>query len=274
MPEGAQGFPGGGFHHGGSPFGGHGMSPEDANNFFAHFFGGSDPFGGHGGFGGPSHSNIRFSAGGGGDPFGSTFGGGGMPGGRFGGGMPGAAFGGMPGGMGGFPQQRRAPKRYDAIPNGTVVSLKGLVSKPERNGDRGEIVDYDVASGRYVVLLEDSDEHLRVKPTNLLQHAHGTVQNIQSQPDLNGCRGTIIAWLEGKERYSVYVMDRSKIVSVKPNNIVLENGTVGMIVNLRAKPELNGKYGTIQGWNRTSHRYDLKVAANQTISVKVENIRV
>jgi hypothetical protein len=260
-----------------------GMSPEDANAFFSHFFGHDDPFGGLGGGGmrgGPGMrggTGIQFSMGGprgargsgGMDPMQMMFGGG-MPGASFGGGMPPGNIGGMPGSF----RQSAGPKRYDAIPNGTVVSLKNLVAKPERNGDRGEIQGYDPSTGRYVVAVEDSDEALRVKPNNLLQHIHVKVHGIQAQPELNGLQGTIIAWNDHKERYSVYVMDKSKVVNLKPTNIILENGTVGMIVGLASKPELNGKYGTVKSWNRDSHRYDMQLSADSIIRVKVENIRV
>jgi len=254
------GGPGGGVHH---------MSEEDAQAFFSQFFGHSDPFGGGGGFGGGGMPRMQTSFGGGGggmDPFSMMFQG--MPGGPMGGGMPGAGFGGMP-------QQRRpAQKRYDAIPNGTVVSLKDLVSQPERNGDRGEIADFDPSAGRYTVVLEDTDEMLRVKPSNLLQHIHVTLQGIASQPTLNGKRGTIIAWNDHKERYNIYVMDMSKVVSLKPSNVILENGSVGKIVNLTAKPELNGKFGTIKNWIRDTNRYEVQVSSSSVLRIKTENIRV
>lgn len=254
------GFPGGGsFHFSQGRPGGH-MSPEDAQAFFTSFFGHDDPFGGFGGggFGGPRMSVRQ-------DPFASMFAGGGMPGGMRG------SFGGMP--MGGMPQRQR-PKRYDAIPNGTVVSLRELVSKPERNGDRGEIQDFDPATGRYTVVLEDSDEALRVKPNNLLQHVHVKLNGIESQPELNGARGTVIAWNSHKERYNIYVMDKSRVVSLKPTNVILDNGTVGMIVGLVSKPHLNGKYGTIKSWVRDANRYEVQISADQILRLKVENIRV
>ena len=197
-----------------------------------------------------------------------------MPGGM--GGMPGG-FGGMPGGMGGMPrQQQRRPqvKRYDAIPPGTIVSLQGLQSRPERNGDRGEVSEYDVASGRYLVFIEDSDEYLRVKPANLLQHVHVRLHAIESQPAFNGKRGTIVAWSDHKERYNIHVMDIGKIVSLKPANVILESGTVGMIIGLQSKPELNGRYGTIKKFDETSGRYDVQLSPDQILRLKLENVRV
>ena len=275
---GASPFGGPGFHFA-SPHGGAGarMSQQEADLLFSHFFGGSDPFGGP--FGG--------GRGGGASPFGSIFGGGmpggmhmgGMPGGMHMGGMPGGMhMGGMPGGMGGMPggmpRTRRQPKRYDAIPPGTIVSLKGLQSQPERNGDRGEVAEYDERAGRYVVFIEDSDEYLRVKPSNLLQHVHVRLHGIESQQSLNGKRGTIVAWSDHKERYNIHVMDIGKIVSLKPSNVVLENGTVGMIVGLQSKPELNGRHGTIKDFNQSTGRYDVQLSADQILRLKLENVRV
>ena len=257
-----QGFPGGGGMH---------MSDADAQRIFAQFFGHSDPFGGHSNFG-RSGGGPRMTSSFGGfqnDPFSMMFNGGGMPGGP----MGGSFGGGMPAG---FPQQSQRPrvKRFDAIPNGTVVSLKGLLSHSDRNGDRGEIIDYDASSGRYTVQLEDSEELLRVKATNLLQHVHVNLQGIESQPALNGQQGTIIAFDDHKERYNIYVMNMSKIVSLKPANVILENGTVAKITGLSGKPELNGTFGTIKAWIRDANRYDIQLSESQVIRIKVDNVRV
>lgn len=262
----------GGFH--GGP-GGH-MSQEDAQRIFSSFFGGADPFGGMGGggfggggFGGP---NIRMRAGGG-DPISMMFGGmGGM------GGMP----GGMAGGFGnsaspfdtGSPYGARPVKRYDAIPEGTVVTLRGLVRAADRNGDRGVVRNYIRSSGRYEVELEDSDETMSIKPANLLQHVRVRVHGIESQPDLNGASGTVIAWNEHNERYNIYMTSKRKVVSLKPGNVILDSGTVGQVTGLAAKPELNGKWGTINNWVRESNRYELQLSANQIIRIKVDNVRI
>jgi len=311
MPEGATGgFPGGGgggfggFPSGGGGGGMHHMSPEEAEAFFSSFFGGQDPFGAFGGGGGMGGGspfiNIQTNMGGGPgkrssgmrgsagpDPICMMFGGGmpgmsmggGMPGMSMGGGMPGMSMGGgmpgmsMGGGMPGMGQPQQAPS-YNAIPRGTVVSLKGLRSKPERNGDRGVIQSYTSQTGRYVVLLEDSDETMAVKPSNLLQHVHVHLHGLASKPELNGKRGTIIAWNPNTQRYSIYVMDAAKAVSLKPNNVILENGTVGQIFGLLSKPELNGQWGTIKECDQGAGRYKVQLSRDKIIRVKMENIRV
>lgn len=282
--DGAAHFPTGGggggmpfhFSQGGQPGNGgvHGMSSAEAEQFFSSFFGHDDPFGG-GGFGrnhvgGP---RIRMSPGmpgmsqsmGGGDPMSMFFG------------MPGMSGGGMPGSsmqFGGAPSRRPMQKRYDAIPTGTIVSFKGLKAKADRNGDRGEVQEYDPYSGRYTVLVEDSDELLKVKAENLLQHVQVVLSGIESQPILNDKTGTIIAWDEHKGRYNIYVMALSKTVSLKPANVILNNGTVGKIAGLSSKPDLNGKYGTIKSYVRDSKRYDIQISESQILRLKLENVHV
>jgi hypothetical protein len=166
---------------------------------------------------------------------------------------------------------------WRTIPNGTIVSLKGLVSQPDRNGYRGKIIDYDESSGRYIVSVEASDEMLRVKPDNLLQHVQVNLVGTESQPALNGERGTIVGWDTERARYMVYVINLSKIFSLKPTNVILENGTVAKITGLKAKPELNDRFGTIQSWIRDSNRYDryeVQLSDSQVVRIKVENVRV
>jgi len=246
------------------------MSSDEARAFFAEAFGGSDPFGSMFGGGGPGMSfrssggpSIRFGGGGGVDPismmFAQSMGGGGMP------------MGGMGGGM---PRMQREVKRYDAIPRGTVVSLKELKNKSDLNGEHGQIQQYIPETGRYVVVLEDSEETLSVKANNILQHAHCLLHDIQSQQELNGEKGTIITWCPNKGRYNIYLQDMRKVVSLRPNNVILDNGTVAQITGLQSKPQLNGKWGTINNWIRETNRYDVQLSAQQVIRVKVENMRV
>merc|ERR1719446_134847 len=214
----------------------------------------------------PGAGGVRMGGGGGGaggmDPFTSMFMGG-MPG---GGGMSGM-------GPSGFASSAPTPTpSYNVIPNGTVVSLKGLVSKPERNGDRGIIKQYDQRKQRYVVVLEDSEEAMSVKASNLLQHVHVRIHGLGA-PELNGKTGTILTWIESKGRYNIYVSALKRAVSLKPANVVLDNGVVGQITGLQSKPELNGTFGTVKEWIRETNKYDVQLSSAKTIRIKVENLR-
>ena len=189
------------------------------------------------------------------------------------GGMPGmAGMGGMPGMSTGMRSQPQAPS-FDTIPPGTVVSLKGLVNASDRNGDQGVVKQFNPSNGRYVVSLEDN-ETMSVKAANLLQHVHVKIHDISSQPELNGQTGTILTWIPSKERYNIHVSTLKKVVSLKPANVVLSTGTVGQISGLRSKPQLNGKWGTIQNWIRESNKYDVQLSSQQVVRIKVENLRV
>ena len=310
MPEGfagGGGMPGGmpggmHFQHGGMPgFGGgggtHQMSQEEAAKLFEGMFGGSDPFGGAfgGGFGGESRGGGGMGI----DPFSMMFGAGGR---GMKGGMGGMGPGmhmemGNMGGMGGIEmpagmnfagqqqqrgmnfagQQQRAsqpPQRFDAIPDGTVVSLKGLTNAPDRNGDQGIIKQYNPNNGRYIILLEDTDETMSVKACNLLQHVHVRIHDVKAQPELNGKTGTILTWIPTKERYNIHVSVLKKVVSLRPANVVLDTGTVGCIHGLSGKPELNGKWGTVKNWIRETNKYDVQLSPQQVVRIKVENLRV
>ena len=263
------GFRPGSFHMGGGG-GGHTthMSPEEAEAFFGMFFGGSDPFGAMGGGGGGGGGRVGMGGFGGSMPgqqrVHGEFGGGGFPPGMMGG------FGQMPSRQ----QQPPPPKRYDAIPVDSIVSLKELVNASHLNGDRGTIKQYIPSTGRYVVQLEDSEETLSVKPNNLLQHVHMKAYGIESRPEMNGKTGTVIAWNPQTERYNIYLMALKEVVSLKPANVVLNNGTVGQVTGLSSKPEWNGKWGTVKAWIRESNKYDLQMSASQIIRIKVENLRV
>jgi len=284
MPGGMGGFPGGsggggGMHFGGMPGGGggvHNMSQDEASRMFEGMFGGSDPFGGAGLFGGgmSGRGSTNFGEGRGTDPFSMMFNGGmGSPGMH----MNMGNMGGMrmpPGGMNSAQHQPPQPQRFDAIPVGTVVSLKGLKNAPERNGDQGIIKQYNPSHKRYIILLEDTDETMSVKACNLLQHVHVRIHDVKSQPELNGKTGTILTWITTKERYNIHVSALKKVVSLRPANVVLETGTVGYISGLKGKPELNGKWGTIKNCDRESNKYDVQLSSKQVIRIKVENLRV
>mmetsp|Transcript_16471 Transcript_16471/g.23428 ORF Transcript_16471/g.23428 Transcript_16471/m.23428 type:complete len:388 (-) Transcript_16471:138-1301(-) len=303
MPEGATasgGFPGGfaGGFPGGRGGGVQHMSQEEAQAFFADVFDGVDPFGGfgmgglRGGMGGMGGSgggpSISFTtssmgggipmsgfggnAGGGMDPFSSMMGGMSM------GGMPGMSSS-MPigGGMrSSFAQQQstQQPKRYNAIPPGTVVSFRGLVNASDRNGEMGVVKSFDPRNGRYIVALEDSNETMSVKAPNLLQNVHVRVYGLNSSLQLNGKTGTIVTWISDRERYNVHISALKRVVSIRPANVILNKGTVAQITGLNSKPELNGKFGTIKDWIRETNKYDVQLSDSQIVRIKVENARV
>jgi hypothetical protein len=109
---------------------------------------------------------------------------------------------------------------------------------------------YNSQNGRYVVALEGTDELKSVKASNLLQHVNVRVNSIEGRPELNGKTGTVKTWNPRTERYDIYVMALERVVSLKPENVILDAGTVGRVTGLTSKQELNGRWSTIKEWIR------------------------
>merc|ERR1719182_988702 len=82
------------------------------------------------------------------------------------GGTPFSSFGGRQRNPRKVSRGTNTAKQYNIIPPGTVVSLKGLINNPERNGDMGAIQRHDYQSQRYIVKFEDTKETMSVKANN------------------------------------------------------------------------------------------------------------
>jgi len=271
-------MPGGmpnGFHAGGMPRGFHGGTPMDARRaeeIFAQFFsGGEDPFAemmGGGGMGGGGRG-VRMRMGPG-MPAGMMFGGGGMPGGL------GGMFGGMgvPGvGMKRPASPQRPVARYDALRPGTRVTLFGLVKAPHLNGDSATVKDFDSVKGRYVVGLDESGETLALRPDNVQQLLPGVIlQGLDSEPDLNGKSGTLLKYDALKDRYAVRLAAVRRTLSVKADNVKLPKGSVVTIRGVVAKPALNGRRGTVAGFDAEGGRYLVQTSKDEQLKLKPQNV--
>eukprot|EP00300_Choanocystis_sp_HF-7_P010961 c17238_g1_i1.p1 GENE.c17238_g1_i1~~c17238_g1_i1.p1 ORF type:complete len:333 (+),score=70.39 c17238_g1_i1:84-1082(+) len=264
---GEEGLKGGmGMGEGGAPFhfstnGGAGVDPFE---IFSQFFGG----GGVGGMGGMPGVRVHMS---------------GMPGGMGGmrgmDGMP-AEFssmfmGGVPGmggmGMGGGMRARRS--RTDSFPPGTEVRLTGL--KAEHLNDKlAQIVSFngDPQNMRYTVQLEDSDQQIAVRPDNIQQI--GVRARIVGSPDasVNGATVVVLGFDPASARYRAQL--GRKIISVKPEHLLVGEGTLVRVTGLVKAAQHNNKVGQIVGFNEDKERYDVRFADGQTISVKLENVRM
>jgi len=275
---------------GGPGGGGGGVSFQQADDIFKAFFGGQDPFsmfgfdddGGRGGMGGmlggggggPGHPRVVFQNGGGK----GGMGGGGM-------GMPsffdmgGGGMGGMPGmgGMGkggGKAPPRKAPIPQHALPEGTLVTIRGLAKAQEHNGKTGKISGWDEQKGRYEVSLERT-ETLSLRPTNLTQKCNVEVTGIESQPTLNGQPAEVINYTEENSRYMVQLKTKMEngrdVIGVHPNNVIFQKGTRVIVTGL-SKDEFNGQMAQIIEVDREAMRYTVKCKNGSQIKIKLENV--
>ena len=102
----------------------------------------------------------------------------------------------------------------------------GIASRPELNGREVDVVDFVFGKSRYTVEAEEDGKQKRfnLKPGNLLL-APGTVvvaMGLTGAPELNGRKGFVLGWDEAKQRYTVQLGGRTKLVALKPDNCLAE----------------------------------------------------
>ena len=76
------------------------------------------------------------------------------------------------------------------------MQLYSLKAKPELNGQRGVVVDFNADSERCKVTLEDGRRNLMLKPENLIPMipigARVELHGLKAKPELNGQRGVVV----------------------------------------------------------------------------------
>merc|ERR1719428_2715348 len=99
--------------------------------------------------------------------------------------------------------------------------VTGITSKPELNGSRGRVVNYDPEKGRYTVILS-SGAGISLSPSNLIlpEGTKAVVQGLQSEAAAvyNEKRGLIESYDAQAERYQVKVSD-DKSLKIKLENL-------------------------------------------------------
>jgi curved DNA-binding protein CbpA len=100
------------------------------------------------------------------------------------------------------------------------VEVAGLASKPEINGARGEIVNFDQASRRYLVLTDIPEVALSLRPANCIL-SPGTCILIDglSNPECNGQMAHIVSIDRNAARYTVEC-DNGKRIKIKYENVL------------------------------------------------------
>jgi len=77
------------------------------------------------------------------------------------------------------------PTRQD-IPNGSLVSIHGLVAKPELNGLTGKVMSFVPSSSRYEIAVSGSVETYALKTANFTvtkTKKHFSIAEVQAMPD-------------------------------------------------------------------------------------------
>ena len=206
------------------------------NDIFQTFFGGNSPFGNMGGF---QRQTVFMQSSG--MPFPDLF------------------------NMHNHQRPIRQQRRKFILKDSTPIVVRDLQSSSERNGLMGKVYDFDRSSHRYVVILESNDL-LSLKKNNILVLSNITHAN-------TGARGKIVGYNGNKYNILLKHNNRSiKLNEIKIEDIIIENGNLVEIVNVRSKPQLNGEQAIIEDYNPNENRYTLKLEDGNQIRVKRNNI--
>lgn len=191
---------------------------------------------------------------------------------------------------------------YNQLRPGTQIITQHLTNNPHLNGQRGQVLEYNPSTLRYLVQLqtnitdfisgENNAALVSIKPVNLLQTGVWVlIHGLQSQPRLNGKQGVVTAYHRERNRYAIEVRNgvgnplfgstgNGREVSLQPVNIRFRNGTCVRLEGLQRAPQWNGKYGHIVGWveddsgESGSGRYEVRLSRQYAVRVKMDNVRL
>jgi curved DNA-binding protein CbpA len=192
----------------------------------------------------------------------------------FGGGFPFDGFGGHPR----MHQRKRpAPPRYpsgpDIVPKDTPVLVHSLSNAQEYNGMSGKLVGYDETKLRYKVSFGETedDKTISIKSDNFILLVENVkLRDIQSQPKLNNCLGSIIGLSD--TRYHVRLNGNSACVGVPLANLILPAETRVHIHSLASAPQYNGQTGRVITHLVEENRYLVEINGGRQLKLKTDNI--
>jgi hypothetical protein len=103
--------------------------------------------------------------------------------------------------------------------------------------------------------------------------ALGTLVGLASKPELNGEDACVVGFDAAKGRYRVRHEGNSrtgKPIGIKPENLILYQGSAVIVEGLDAAPEWNGKRGLVESYDAAKGRYRLLVQGRtKALGVKV-----
>eukprot|EP00300_Choanocystis_sp_HF-7_P037328 c53420_g1_i1.p1 GENE.c53420_g1_i1~~c53420_g1_i1.p1 ORF type:complete len:356 (+),score=67.05 c53420_g1_i1:53-1120(+) len=170
-------------------------------------------------------------------------------------------------------QQQPTDHTPDTLPPHTPVRLINLPSHSRMNNMTGRVVRFLPAQQRYTVQIDHSDEQFSIRPVNLqLLDVAVCIDGLASEPSLNGKSGTVVGFNEDSGRYCVSV--DSKIVALKPQNVLIPEGCLVRVEGLASAAQHNGKIGLVAALHPTTGRYEIRFDDGSGIFVKPDNIRL
>lgn len=99
-----------------------------------------------------------------------------------------------------------------------TCTICNLQKKPELNNKKGQIVNYNISKKRYLIEIENQQMYFKLDNLIIDKDYCVKLNNISSQPMLNGKIGKIITYDKYVDRY-IIVVDCNRKLKVKKENI-------------------------------------------------------
>ena len=124
------------------------------------------------------------------------------------------------------------------LEGGTTVEVSGLKARPDLNGKRAEVVTYAPERERYQVRMTENGEELYLRPVNLTEVPSEAVEAPAPSPS---------------------AQEKPAEETKAPPPMTLKPGTGVELGGLKARPDLNGKYGRVVMYVRERERYHIVI---------------
>ena len=124
------------------------------------------------------------------------------------------------------------------LEGGTTVEVCGLKARPDLNGKRAEVVTYAPERERYQVRMTENGEELYLRPVNLTEVPSEAVEAPAPSPS---------------------AQEKPAEETKAPPPMTLKPGTGVELGGLKARPDLNGKYGRVVMYVRERERYHIVI---------------
>ena len=171
-----------------------------------------------------------------------------------------------------------APNTFSAIGNlGTVIYNSGDITAALALREEAaasvlrELGPEHPCTWHLTDVVEQSQGTTAAYPSGI--RAVGTLVGLASKPELNGKQAYVVGFDAGKGRYRVRHGGNArtdKPIGIKPENLIVTQGSAVIVEGLDAAPEWNGKRGLVESYDVAKGRYRLLVKGRtKTLGVKV-----
>ncbi|CAK0888950.1 unnamed protein product, partial [Prorocentrum cordatum] len=134
------------------------------------------------------------------------------------------------------------PGATEAIVPGARVVVLGVKAQPHLNGQRGSVVEWDGAEGRWKVLMDDGSGKM-FRPANVTSLQHAAPAPAASESELAPAIGSSDASKLA-----------SKVDSSEDRHVIMP-GSLVVVSGIRAEPHLNGQLGTAVEFDEIGNRW-------------------